>query len=254
MQGFEGQLDSAHLNFLHSTSVPPRPGSNNGLVAHDSSPSFEFIDKPYGFREAALRNLPDGSIYARIREVVLPYYSFIPGNHGEPRLVVVVVPIDDESSAHWYYYMQPTGPVPEWYKQFAVDRTGPDDDDFAADRGNEANAWNQNREAMKKGHFSGILQNFVYEDFIIEESMGPIMDRTKEFLGTSDTVIVRTRRMLLKALDDHARGIIPFGAADGVDYRAIRALAIRYPGNADWKTMDTKNPPQFDYKISDAAQ
>jgi phthalate 4,5-dioxygenase len=62
----------------------------------DSSPRFEFIDKPYGFREAALRHMPDGSTYARIREVVFPYFSLIPGNHGEPRFVVAVVPIDDE--------------------------------------------------------------------------------------------------------------------------------------------------------------
>lgn len=254
LQGFEGQLDSAHLNFLHSSSVPSRPNSTGNLVGHDSAPSFEFIDKPYGYREAALRKLPDTSVYARIREVVLPYYSFIPGNHGEPRLVVVVVPIDDEWSAHWYYYMHPFGPVPEWYSKFAVDRTGPDDDDFAADRGDESNAWHQNREAMKGGHFSGMLKNFVYEDFIIEESMGPVMDRSQEFLGTSDAVIVRTRRMFLKALDDHARGILPFGAGEDIDYRAIRSLAIRFPKDTDWKSLDMKNPPQFNYVLSDAAQ
>lgn len=254
LQGLEGQLDSAHLNFLHSSSVPARPNSTGNMVGHDSSPTFEFIEKPYGYREAALRNLPDSSVYARIREVVLPYYSFIPGNHGEPRLVVVVVPIDDEWSAHWYYYMHPFGPVPEWYRQFAVDRTGPDDDDFAADRGGEANAWHQDRAAMKNGHFSGMLKNFVYEDFIIEESMGPIMDRSKEFLGSSDAVIVRTRRMFLKALDDHARGIAPFGADGDIDYRAIRSLAIRFPKGTNWRELDMKNPPEFGYDLSDAAQ
>ncbi len=254
LQGFEGQLDSAHLNFLHSTSVPNRPGMTGSLVTHDSAPAFEFIEKPYGYREAALRNMPDGSVYARIREVVLPYYSFIPGNHGEPRLVVVCVPIDDEWSAHWYYYLNPFGPVPEWYKKFAYDRTAPDDDDFASDRGDASNAWHQDREAMKNGHFSGIMKNFVYEDFIIEESMGPVMDRSQEFLGTSDTVIVRTRRMLMKALDDHANGIAPFGIDSGIDYSAIRALAIRFPRDLDWKSIDTKNPPQFDFKLSDAAQ
>ncbi len=255
LQGFEGQLDSAHLNFLHSTSVPrSRPGTTGSMVTNDSAPRFEFIDKPYGYREAALRNLPDGSIYARIREVVLPYYSLIPGNHNEPRLVVVVTPIDDERSAHWYYYMNPFGPVPEWYLEQAMDRSGPDHDDFAADRGDASNAWHQDRVAMKSGHFSGIMKNFVYEDFIIEESMGPIMDRTQEFLGASDAVIVRTRRMLLKALDDHAAGILPFGVDSGIDYRAIRALAIRFPRDTNWKELDMKNPPQFGDVLSDAAE
>ncbi|MCC2099167.1 MAG: Rieske 2Fe-2S domain-containing protein [Hyphomicrobiales bacterium] len=248
LQGFEGQLDSAHLNFLHRSSVPTSPSGGTGLaIADDSRPRFEFVEQSYGFREAALRTVADGSTYARIREVVLPYYSFIPGLHGEPRFVVVVVPIDDEWSAHWYYYMNPFGPVPDWYRFNALDRSGPDDDDFAADRGNEANMWHQDREAMKNGHFSGLTKNFVYEDFIIEESMGPISDRSQEFLGSSDIVIVRTRRMLLKALEDHANGKMPFGLDDNLDYRAIRALAVRYPAELDWKTFDMKNPPQYEY-------
>ena len=245
LQGFEGQLDSAHLNFLHSSSVPRGPNAAGGLVTHDSAPKFEFIDKPYGFREAALRVMPDGSTYARIREVVLPYYSFIPGNHGDPRLVVIIVPIDDEWSAHWYYYLCPFGPVPEYYKKAAYAGTDPDDDDFAKDRGNEANAWHQDNEAMKAGHFSGILKNFVYEDFIVEESMGPVMDRSREFLGTSDAVIVRARRRLLKALEDHKQGILPFGVDQDIDYREVRALAIRFPKGTNWKSIDVRNPPDF---------
>jgi hypothetical protein len=207
---------------------------------------FEFIDTPYGFREAALRGMPDGSTYARIREVVLPYYSFIPGNHGDPRLVVIIVPIDDEWSAHWYYYLSPFGPVPEYYKKAAYAGTDPDDDDFAKDRGNEANAWHQDNEAMRAGHFSGILKNFVYEDFIVEESMGPVMDRSREFLGTSDAVIVRARRRLLKALEDHKQGILPFGVDQDIDYREVRALAIRFPKGTNWKSIDVRNPPDFD--------
>ncbi len=256
LQGVEGQLDSAHLNFLHSTSIPKTPRSTTtNLVGVDSAPTFEFIEKPYGFREAAIRKLPDGSRYARIREVVAPYYSFIPGPHGQPRLVVVIVPIDDETSAHWYYYMSPFGPVPEWYaKSTTYDGTAPDDDDFAKDRGNVDNMWNQNREAMKNGHFSGIMKNFVYEDFIIEESMGPIMDRSQEYLGTSDLVIIRFRQFLLNALKEHEAGKLPFGIDQNIDYSAIRSLAHRYPGDVDWKSLDLKNPEQFQFEDAAAAE
>jgi phenylpropionate dioxygenase-like ring-hydroxylating dioxygenase large terminal subunit len=254
LQGLEGQLDSAHLNFLHSTSTPRARNVSTNLIARGKAPTFEFIDKPYGFREAALRDLPDGSVYARIREVVLPYYSFIPGDHGMPRFVVVVVPIDDEWSAHWYYYMQPFGPVPDWYKEQALDRAHPDHDDFAQDRGFAANMWNQDRAAMKNGHWSGLMKNFVYEDFIIEESMGPIVDRTKEYLGSSDAVITRARRMFFNALKEHAEGKAPFGIDSGIDYRRIRALAIRYPGGTDWKTLDLIDPPQFTFNDAAAAE
>ena len=98
------------------------------------------------------------------------------------------------------------------------------------------------------------MKNFVYEDFIIEESMGPIVDRTKEYLGSSDVVITRTRRMFFNALKEHSEGKLPFGLDAGIDYRAIRALAIRYPGGTDWKDLDLLNPPKFEFEDAAAAE
>jgi hypothetical protein len=208
----------------------------------NTAPRFEIVETDYGFREAALRDLGDGSIYARIREVVFPYYCLIPGDHGQPRLVVAVVPIDDEWSAHWYYYMNPFGPVPDWYREQAFDGTAANSDNYSEDMGSLVNLWNQDRAAMKDGHWSGILKNFTYEDFIIEESMGPIADRSQEFLGSSDTVIVRARRLFLEALSTHAQGKLPFGLDRGLDYSRIRALAIRMPGQIDWRSIDPLHP------------
>jgi phthalate 4,5-dioxygenase len=248
LQGFEGQLDSAHLGMLHSSSIGPgqaRRGDNalSRFSRENTSPRFEFLETPYGFREAALRELSDGTVYARIREVVFPYYSLIPGEHGEPRLVVVVVPIDDEWSAHWYYYMSPFGPVPEGYRQQMLWGTSDNADDYAEDRGSVANIWHQDRSAMKAGHWSGVMRNFTYEDFIIEESMGPIADRTREYLGTSDAVIVRARRMFFDALRGHAEGKLPFGLDREVDYARIRALAITFSRGTNWLDIDPFNPP-----------
>jgi phthalate 4,5-dioxygenase len=246
LQGLEGQLDSAHIGMLHRSSTANVVRGVNTLNTYarmNTSPRFEIIEQPYGFREAALRDLGDGTVYARIREVVFPYYSFIPADHGDPRLVVVVVPIDDEWSAHWYYYMNPFGPVPDWYRQWAVIGTTPDSDNYSADMGGLVNMWNQNRKAMKDGHWSGILGNFTYEDFTVEESMGPITDRSQEFLGTSDAVIVRARRMLLEALREHEAGKLPFGLDQNLDYRRIRALSIRYSASTNWRDIDPLNPP-----------
>ena len=97
---------------------------------------------------------------------------------------------------------------------------------------------------MKAGHWSGILGNFTYEDFVVEESMGPIADRTKEFLGSRDTVIVRTRKMFLDALNRHVEGELPFGLDRNFDYSRIRALAIRFPASLNWRDIDIFNPPQ----------
>ena len=242
LQGFEGQLDSAHIGMLHASSTQRTGNRTNTYSRLNTAPRFEIVETAYGFREAALRDLPDGSIYARIREVVFPYFTLIPGDHGQPRLVVAVVPIDDEWSAHWYYHMNPFGPVPDWYRALAFEGTAANSDNYSEDMGGLVNCWNQDRRAMKDGHWSGILRNFTYEDFIVEESMGPIADRSQEFLGTSDAVIVRARRLFLEALDAHAKGKLPFGLDQALDYSRIRSLAIRFAGNTDWRAIDPLNP------------
>ena len=122
--------------------------------------------------------------------------------------------------------------------------TTPNSDNYSEDMGGVANMWNQDRAAMKAGHWSGVLGNFTYEDFIVEESMGPIVDRSEEFLGTSDAVIVRARRTLLEALREHQAGKLPFGLDSDLDYSRIRALAIRMSASFDWREIDPLNPPQ----------
>jgi phthalate 4,5-dioxygenase oxygenase subunit len=120
--------------------------------------------------------------------------------------------------------------------------TSANSDDYAEDRGNADNVWHQDRRAMKDGHWSGIMKNFTYEDFIVEESMGPIVDRTAEYLGTSDAVIVRARRMLFQALDQHRGGQLPFGLDRELDYSRIRGLAISFPRETNWLDIDPLNP------------
>jgi hypothetical protein len=99
--------------------------------------------------------------------------------------------------------------------------------------------WNQDRAAMKAGHWSGIVdKGNAYEDFVVQESMGPIVERTKEFLGTCDVVIVRARRMLQAALDSfEATGEAPFLGGD-VDFSRIKAVSFTYPAGEDWKSVD----------------
>ena len=66
-------------------------------------------------------------------------------------------------------------------------------------------------------------------------------------------MIVRARRLFFKTLDDHAAGKLPFGLDQGIDYRAIRALAIRFPRDTDWRQLDLKNPPGYEFRLSDAS-
>jgi phthalate 4,5-dioxygenase oxygenase subunit len=247
LQGLEALLDSAHVGIMHSSwlRTAARQRGAAGALKANTGPVFEFIPQPYGFREGALRPLADGTCYARIREVVLPFFSFIPGDRTAPCSVVCAIPIDDEWTAQWYINYDPRQPLTREFMDAIFAGTSGDPDNFCSDMGNADNLWHQNRKAMKEGHWTGITRCIPYEDFVVEEAMGAIVDRTREYLGSCDAVIIRARRMLLKAVRDFQAGKAAFGQGEEVDYSKIRALAITYPQSVDWREIDTRNPPDF---------
>jgi hypothetical protein len=96
---------------------------------------------------------------------------------------------------------------------------------------------------MKRGHWSGIVgRGNAYEDFVIQESMGPIVDRSNEFLGTCDHVIIRARSMLLRGVDRFKEtGEVAF--VDNVDFKRIRAISLPLRQGEDWRAVDAFDPP-----------
>jgi hypothetical protein len=66
------------------------------------------------------------------------------------------------------------------------------------------------------------------------EGMGPIMDRGREHLGTTDALIIRTRRRMLacaRALQEN--GEVPPGV-DAPEVYHQRSGGIILPRSADW--------------------
>lgn len=71
------------------------------------------------------------------------------------------------------------------------------------------------------------------------ESMGPIYDRTKEHLGTTDLAVIRLRTVLIEAAKALVEGKEPPGLATHGDFRSIRAAEkILYEGE-DWRILGT---------------
>ena len=68
--------------------------------------------------------------------------------------------------------------------------------------------------------------------------MGPIFDRSKEHLGTSDIAVIRMRRLLIdsaRALAEH--GEPPIGVKHPVDYRRLRAEEGMLALDAPWEPV-----------------
>lgn len=249
LQALEATLDSAHVGFLHARDGVGRgtasQRSESAFMRQNKAPRFEFEVRQYGFREAAIRELPHDECYTRIREVVLPNYSLIPRFPGDTGVTVISVPVDDTCVVQWYVRFNLDEPIdPDAYLAFGSDSGDPDY--FNSDMGDVSNMWHQDRAAMKAGHWSGIVgrQN-AYEDFVVQESMGPIVDRSREFLGAADVVIALARRLLLAAVKAYRdQGIIPFLGVQQ-DVRGLRAISATYAKGDDWKRIDAFNPPEM---------
>lgn len=248
LQGLEALLDSAHVGFLHSANLGSATGKaifkdEADYMLNDGAPVFEFVDRPYGFREGAIRDEGGNRSYARIREVSLPFFSFIPSSPGGPAIVCCSIPIDDVTTAQWYIAYDPHQPLQrDMLRAFGT--TSGDPDFFNSDMGGPETMWNQDRAAMKAGHWSGIVgRGNAYEDFVVQESMGPLVDRSQEYLGTCDRVIYRARRLLLDAVERYQdTGEASFAGPD-VDYAHIRAISFAYPKGLDWREIDAFDPP-----------
>jgi len=246
LQGLEALLDSAHVTFLHSANLMSERGRNyfkaeSDYMLGDGAPVFEFDERPYGFREGAIREEGETRSYARVREVALPFFSFIPSAPKGPRIVCCSIPIDDVTTAQWYIAYDTDAPLSrDLFGAFGM--WSGDQDHFNSDMGGPENLWHQDRQSMKDGHWSGITgRGNAYEDFAVQESMGPIVDRSREYLGTCDRVIYRARKLLLEAVRRHRdTGELAFTGED-IDWGAIRAVSFPYPRDADWRDIDTED-------------
>jgi len=71
---------------------------------------------------------------------------------------------------------------------------------------NKANDYLIDRALQASGKSYTGMTGFGTQDCAIQESMGPIADRTAEHLLACDAAIVKIRRLLLQTLKDHADG------------------------------------------------
>src|SRR5581483_325113 len=112
----------------------------------------------------------------------------------------------------------------DWFGRYRTRARG--DNDFLIDR--EV----QRRKEGGAG-YTGI-QGIAVQDAAMTWSMGPIYDRTNERLGTSDTMVIRVRRRLLRAAKALAEnGITPPGVDDPDGY-AVRSGWVNLANGLDW--------------------
>ncbi|MFN2460380.1 MAG: Rieske 2Fe-2S domain-containing protein [Candidatus Velthaea sp.] len=241
LQALEGSLDSSHTWFLHRGTIPD--WEKRSSVSSDLSPVLEAEDTEYGFRYAAIRkpNLrPGEEKYVRVTLFVLPFTAFIPRplDAAQHAHVNIFVPVDDEHTMFYDFFFTQDGAALD---EVALRRElkaepGADLDSRWFRRGSVENGWNQDRAAMKRGSWLGI-EGFQNQDMACQESMGTVVDRTREHLGTSDVAIIRLRRRMLDAVRRFQNGKPLIGHENPIAYERLRSEQKVIPIEQPWQTV-----------------
>ncbi|MBI1196815.1 MAG: Rieske 2Fe-2S domain-containing protein [Phenylobacterium sp.] len=249
-QVLEGAIDSAHSSSLHSTNMPTAEVEGSTATdtawlrpSNDKAPRLEVQATDYGFHYAAIRRPirnPESHAYIRTTVFVAPFTVLIPPN-DQYNLAQMLVPIDDENCMFYWMAWHPTkGIGQDAWRRFCAAEVGADlDADYRKLR-NLANNFQQDREKMKAGDFTGIL-GIPAQDMAMWESMGPIADRSADHLGSSDAAIIQFRRQMVAAAKAVQAGEPAIGTTGDVRQVDLASFEGVVPKDADWRAFTTRN-------------
>jgi hypothetical protein len=161
----------------------------------------------------------------------MPGYAIVgaPGRGGTA-ICNVRVPRDDESS--WFYRIawNPESPLSE-RQMYDLRYSGVVFPEMIPGtfrpKENSDNDYLIDRSLQRSFSYTGI-KSATQQDRAVTETMGRIVDRSREHLGTSDTAIIAMRRKLRKAAADLQQGIEPSAAHNGDAYR-VRSGGLMLP-------------------------
>ncbi len=244
LQAMEGGLDTSHSSFLH------RDLSPEGLAnprARSTAPRLEVLNTDYGYMYASIRHLPqDRQNFVRIYHYVMPFYQLRAGGPAKSLGNTdghMWVPIDDTTCWAWNFHFNHDEPQPYevWQRYEHGMGRGIAEDYIPGTFKLKANASNDyllSREAQRTVNYTGIMGTNT-QDFAVQESMGPIYDRTQEHLGSADTAIIQMRRLLLQAVEDVENGLDPIGSQG--QGSQVRPAQMYLPEDARWTETQLKD-------------
>ncbi|HML15228.1 MAG TPA: aromatic ring-hydroxylating dioxygenase subunit alpha [Xanthobacteraceae bacterium] len=241
LQAMEGGIDSSHVSWLHRGALDSDPlfkGSRgNRYNLGDARPVFEVVEHPGGLYIGARRNAENGRYYWRITPWVMPCFTMIPPRGNHPVHGHFWIPIDDENCWAWSFDYQPTRALTA--EEVAAMRDGkgihvryvPGTFRPAANKDND---YLVDRAAQKAGLTYSGVEGIAMQDASLQESMGPVVDRTKENLVSTDNGIIMARHRLLRAIKALMEKDVTPPGVDPAHHR-VRSAAVVLPPDQAFK-------------------
>jgi nitrite reductase/ring-hydroxylating ferredoxin subunit len=206
LQAMEGGIDSSHVSFLHGGALQRDPlfagAKGNQYNLRDTAPAFEVEPFDGGLLIGARRNADHGRFYWRITPWVMPFFTLVPPRGGHPLNGHGWVPVDDEHCWTWSISYHPRRALTE--AEVAAMQAGSGIHvryvpGSYVPLQNKSNDYLMDRASQKAGRSYSGVEGIAMQDASLQESMGPVIDRTLENLVATDKGIVMARRALLEA-------------------------------------------------------
>ncbi len=231
LQAMEGGIDNAHVSWLHGDALKSDPlflgAGGNKYMFSDKAPVFEVAESDGGLYIGARRNAGDDQYYWRITQYVVPTFTMIPPRGEHTIHGHFWIPIDDENCWAWSYDFHPARAIKPEEREAMKNGSGihvkyipgtyytlaNKDNDYLIDRAKQ-----------KSGELSSGVEGIAMQDASLQESMGPIQDRTKENLASSDNGVIMARHLMFKAIKDLEKGILPAGRTP--EHQRVRSASL----------------------------
>lgn len=205
LQALEGGIDSSHVSFLHSGELDTDPLHRNtkgAKYARSTNTTFDILESPGGLIIGARRDAEPGHNYWRITPWIMPWYTLIPPYSGNALNGHVWVPMDDDNCMAWSITFHPSRPLSDEERDAMVNGKGVHVElipGTTIPTANRSNDYLMDRQAQKIGRYYSGVKGLAIQDASLQESMGPVVDRTRENLVSTDNPIILARRRLLRA-------------------------------------------------------
>ena len=245
LQALEGGIDSMHASALHTLLKPDAGEARWELQSGRMVLTEEIEPTDYGHVYSSIRPLDDGRNWIKIYHYVMPFHTFFPfeisGDRKTHRPIInghMFVPMDDQNTMVYNWIGKHgaeslTNDQREYMERIRGRAPGEIDKNHRKRR-NKGVDWLIDRGVQKTKSYSGI-EGINTQDHAVQESMGPIIDRTRENLGTTDKAVIATRRILLRVLKELEQGLDPPGL--GTSYYDLRAIERFVNSGTTWRNM-----------------
>ncbi len=245
LQALEGGLDTSHAPILHRLITTNSKRAGIGLgdpFVRGKAPRLVVDLTDWGYQYVGLRPLDEADVHVRTYHFVMPFHQIRPyqTSKGFPGVAGHIwVPMDDGNTMVYnWHYSATKDPLADEDRAERRSGNGPHhvDQTTFRSKANRDNNYLLDRRVQKTETFTGI-DGINTQDRGIQESMGRVVDRSKEHLGPADKAIIQARRLLLGAIKTVQEGGTPRGITSS--YYALRAAEGVLPRDADWREVLT---------------